>query len=102
MEGVLVSATPANSTVTVTVVSDEHGRPVSCGNRSSPVNTRCTSGRRATTWQDPGTVEVTSQKTAAADLKLQKAKIFRRNSSSAEWINSSPAQDTQRLSFWAA
>jgi streptogramin lyase len=96
MEGVLVSATAANSTITVTVVSDEHGRysfP-----RKSVEPGQYTLRIRAAGYDlvDPGTVEITNQKTATADLKLQKAKNLSAQLSSAEWINSFPGTDSQK------
>src|SRR5712671_5766450 len=96
MEGVLVSATPANSTITVTVVSDEHGRYSFL--RKSIEPGQYTLRIRAAGYDlvDPGTVEVTSQKVATADLKLQKAKNLSAQLSSAEWINSFPGTETQK------
>jgi virginiamycin B lyase len=96
MEGVLVSAKSANSTITVTVVSDEHGH-YSFPRKSLDAG-QYTLRIRAAGYDlvDPGTVDVPDQKPATADLKLEKTKNLSAQLSSAEWINSFPGTDQQK------
>ena len=96
MEGVLVSAKNANSTITVTVVTDAQGRY-----------------RFPTAKLDPGqyslriravgydldaaqTVEVTRGKTATADLKLSSAHDLAAQLSNSEWLMSFPGSEQER------
>ena len=53
MEGVLVSAQRAGSSITITVVSGANGRYGFPRNRLEPVNIRSAFGRRATNWRTP-------------------------------------------------
>jgi streptogramin lyase len=96
MEGVLVSAKSANSTITVTVVSDEHGH-YSFPRKSLDAG-QYTLHIRAAGYDlvDPGTIDVPDQKPATADLKLEKTKNLSAQLSSAEWINSFPGTDQQK------
>ncbi len=96
MEGVLVSAKSANSTITVTVVSDEHGH-YSFPRKSLDAG-QYTLRIRAAGYDlaDPGSIDVPDQKPATADLKLEKTKNLSAQLSSAEWINSFPGTDQQK------
>ena len=96
MEGVLVSATKAGSTITTTVVSGADGR------FSFPAD-RLTSGTyhlavRAVGYQldAPKTVEIPEQKTATADIKLGKAADLAAQLSNGEWFASIPGTDAQK------
>src|SRR5215471_11978611 len=88
MEGVLVSAKKAGSTITITVVSDEQGRyrfpasklpPGQYGLRIRAVGYDLESAREVT---------VTSGQTATADLKLVKARDIASELSNSEWLQS--------------
>src|SRR5438132_12763733 len=91
MEGVLVSAKKAGSTVTVTVVTDAQGRyrfPVA----------KLGAGQYALTIRavgyeldGPDTVTLPAQKTT--DLKLRTTKDLAAQLTNAEWIMSIPGQD---------
>jgi virginiamycin B lyase len=96
MEGVLVSATKAGSTITTTVVTGADGR------FNFPTD-RLTSGTynlavRAVGYQldAPKTVEIPEQKTATADIKLGKAADLAAQLSNGEWLASIPGTDAQK------
>ena len=99
MEGVLVSAKRAGSTVTITVVSDRQGR------YSFP-RTKLEPGRyalriRAVGYQmdDPGPAEIAAQKTTQRDLKLRKTQDLSTQLSNGEWMISWPGTDDQKKAF---
>ena len=99
MEGVLVSAKKADSTVTVTVVSDAQGR------YSFP-RTRLEPGRYAVRMRavgyemdDMAPVEITSEKTAQLDVKLHKTHDLSAQLSNGEWIASMPGSHEQKNMF---
>jgi virginiamycin B lyase len=96
MEGVLVSATKAGSTITTTVVTGADGR------FNFPAD-RLTSGSyhlavRAVGYQldAPKTVEIPEQKTATAGIKLGKAADLAAQLSNGEWLASIPGTDAQK------
>ena len=80
MEGVVVSAKKAASTVTVSVISDAQGQYSFPRNRLTPG--RYSLSIRAVGYEmdDPGPVEVTANKTATANVSLRPAKISRPSS----------------------
>src|SRR5213594_1354843 len=93
MEGVVVSAKKAGSTVTVSVVSDAQGR-------FSFPSAKLVSGHyalrvRATGWEleVPVSVEVTLALPSVADLKLRKARNLAAQMSNAEWMMSLPGTE---------
>jgi len=97
MEGVLVSAKRAGSTVTVTAVSDEQGR------YNFPRN-RLEAGQyalriRAVGYDlvDPGPLDVSPQKTTKLDLKLRKTENLAAQLSNTEWLMSVPGTQEQKL-----
>ncbi len=99
MEGVLVGARKAGSTITVTVVTDAAGR------YSFPAD-RLDSGRytlkiRAVGYDadDPGPVEIASKKTARANLKLHKTADLAAQLSNTEWMLSVPGTEDQKKSL---
>jgi virginiamycin B lyase len=101
MEGVLVSATKAGSTITTTVVTGADGR------FSFPAD-RLTPGKydlavRAIGYQldVPKTIEIRSgeipeQKSATQDIKLGKATDLAAQLSNGEWLASIPGTDAQK------
>jgi streptogramin lyase len=96
MEGVVVSAKKAGSTVTVSVVSDAQGR------YSFPAN-RLSAGKyslkiRAIGYDliGPATADVADEQTATVDLKLRKAKNLASQMSNAEWMMSLPGTEDQK------
>jgi streptogramin lyase len=96
MEGVVVSARKAGSTVTISVVSDAQGA-------FSFPPTKLESGRhslriRATGYEldGPGSVDVSAGMTATVDLKLRKVKDITSQMTNAEWIASVPGTPDQK------
>jgi len=96
MEGVLVSAKRAGSTITITVVSDEQGRyrfpssklqPGQYGVRTKAVGYDLEGAREVT---------VTSGQTATADLKLVKARDIASQLSNSEWLQSFPGTEQEK------
>jgi len=99
MEGVLVSAKRAGSTVTVTVVTDSDGR------YSFPQN-RIETGQyslriRAVGYEfdNPGAVQVNAQSSTTLDLKLHKTVDVSRQLSNGEWLMSMAGTDEQKQNF---
>src|SRR5262247_3206767 len=99
MEGVLVSAKKADSTVTITVVSDDKGR------YSFP-SAKLTPGQyslaiRAVGYELDGddAVEISPEKTTKADLKLHKTKRLASQLTNAEWIASVPGSQQQKITL---
>ncbi len=99
MEGVLVSAKKAGSTLTVTVVSDQQGRyrfpraKLEPGQYSLRI--------RAVGYELNGraAADITPQNTATADLKLRKTQNLAFQLTNAEWIASVPGTDQQKTSL---
>jgi streptogramin lyase len=96
MEGVVVSARKAGSTVTVSVISDAQGR------YSFPAD-RLSSGKYAIAIRAagydlaaPATANVADEHTATVDLKLAKTKHLAAQMSNAEWIASIPGTEDQK------
>ena len=96
MEGVLVSAQRANSTVTVTVVTD------AAGHYSFPSG-RLQAGPHALRIRAVGyelgsaaSVEIGAARTVSADLTLRKAKDVSSQLSNAEWLLRMPGSDDQK------
>ena len=96
MEGVLVSAKKAGSTITITVVSDAQGHysfPASkldAGSYALAV--------RAIGYEldSPKTAELATGTPATADIKLRKTKKLASQLSNAEWLASMPGSDQQK------
>jgi virginiamycin B lyase len=96
MEGVVVSAKKAGSTVTVSVISDAQGHyrfPVSrlgAGKYSIEI--------RAVGYDlvAPATADVADEQTATADLKLRKTKNLVSQMSNAEWMMSLPGTEEDK------
>ena len=97
MEGVLVSAKRAGSTITVTVVSDAAG-PLQLPARpaASLARTRFAFGRVGYELEGPGTVDVTAQQTAQLDLALRKTQDLASQLSNGEWFMSWPGSDEMK------
>lgn len=90
MEGVLVSAKKEGSHITVSVVSDSQGRYSFPAERLSPGNYRLKIRAIRYDLQDPGVVKLEANKTAQADLKLQKTKNLGAQMTQADWFLSKP------------
>ena len=101
MEGVLVSAKKADSTTTVTVVSDEQGRyrfPVS---KLAPGQYSLRIRAVGYDMDTPHDVQVANGATATADLKLVKTRDLAAQLSNSEWLASFPGTEQQKASIRA-
>jgi len=96
MEGVLVSARKAGSTVTITVVSDEKGRYNFPSKKLEPGQYAIVV--RAVGYEVDGAVAatITPAQTAAVDLKLRKAQDLAAQLTNAEWLASVPGSEQQK------
>ena len=99
LEGVLVSAKKADSTITITVVSDDHGRYRFPAAKLQPG--RYTLRIRAVGYDfdGPREVDVTKNSTATADLKLTKTRDLAAQLSNSEWLLSFPGTEQQKASI---
>ena len=96
MEGVLVSAKSAGSTITYTVVSDAQGRYSFPASKLSPGRYALRIRAVGYDLERPAAVEVAVQKTATLDLKLRKAADLAAQLSNGEWMASVPGTDQQK------
>ena len=99
MEGVLVSAKKAESTVTVTVVSDAQGRYSFLRARLEPGHYALRMRAVGYEMDDIGPVEVTGEKAVKLDLKLHKTHDLSAQLSNGEWIASMPGSHEQKNMF---
>ena len=90
MEGVLVSAKKEGSHITVTVVSDNQGRYAFPADRLQAGNYHLKIRATGYDLEDPGVVKVEANKTAQANLKLQKTKDLVSQMTNADWMLSVP------------
>ena len=90
MEGVMVSAKRAGSTVTVTVATNAQGRYAFPRNRLEPGSYSI--GIRAVGYEleGPASARVSAQQTSQLDLKLRKAQDLASQLSNGEWFMSWP------------
>ena len=95
MEGVLVSARRARSTITTTVVSDRQGRYAFPRARLEPGD--YTLRIRAIGYElEPVLVAIAKERPAAADLKLSKASDLAVQLTNAEWLASMPGTPEEK------
>ena len=99
MEGVLVSVKKTGSPVTVTVVTDQQGRYRFPQSRVEPGSYAVRIRATGYDLQRAAAVEILSNKTATADLKLQKTRDLAAQLSNAEWLASVPGTDAQKASI---
>jgi len=101
MEGVLVSAKRAASTMTITVVSDAQGRHRFPSAKLAPG--AYTLGIRAVGYdlEGPQNVEVKTGETASVDLKLAPARDLASQLSNSEWLASFPGTESEKASIRA-
>src|SRR5271169_29846 len=98
MEGVLVSAKKADSTITITVVSDQQGRYRFPQARLEPGRYALRIRAVGYDLEGPDSVEVVARRSASADLKLRAARDLASQLTNAEWLASFPGTDEQRAS----
>lgn len=99
MEGVLVSAKRAGSTMTVTVVSDEQGRYRFPREKLEPGQYSLRIRAVGYDLDGPRDVEVAKGATATADLKLAKTRDLASQLSNAEWLASFPGTEQEKASI---
>src|SRR5467141_2453140 len=95
MEGVLVSAKKAGSTVTITVVSDREGRYGFPAAKLEPGRYAIRIRAVGYDLEGPGAAEVAAGRTATLDLKLKKAADLAAQLSNGEWMASVLGTDPQ-------
>jgi virginiamycin B lyase len=93
MEGVLVSAKKAGSTITTTVVSHADGAYSFPADRLSPGHYVITIRAAGYDLAGPKEVDIAGSTPATADLKLTKTKKIQAQLSNGEWILSAPGED---------
>lgn len=96
MEGVLVSAKRAGSTITVTVVSDAQGRYSFPKNRLAPGSHTVRIRAIGYELASSSTVDVAARGDARLDLKLRKVADVADQLSNGEWFMSMPGSDEQK------
>src|SRR5690349_17198609 len=96
MEGVLVSASKAGSSITITVVSDKDGRFSFPAGRLPPGQYSLVVRAIGYELDGPSTVEIPEQKVAVLDLKLRKTEDLAAQLSNGEWLTSIPGTDKQK------
>lgn len=90
MQGVLVSAKRAGSTITVTVVTDARGRYSFPGDRLEPGTYAISTRAIGYDLVDPGTTPVVRGRATELDLTLRKTKDLAAQLSNGEWFMSWP------------
>jgi hypothetical protein len=102
MEGVLVSAKQAGSTMTITVVSNAQGQFSFPQDRLEPSTYSLTI--RAAGYdlpsRGPMQVEVAAQRTSALDLNLVKTKNLAHQLSNGEWLQSFPGNEARKEALY--
>ena len=98
MEGVLVSARKAGSTLTTTVVSDAQGRYRFPRARLEPGEYAFRIRAIGYDLESSATVSVVAEKTTTADLKLRKTRDLASQLTNAEWLASFPGTEEQKAS----
>ena len=99
MEGVLVSAKRAGSTITITIASDAQGRYSFPASRLEPGQYVLRIRAVGYDLDSPAGVEVHARKATVADLKLRKTEDLASQLSNGEWIASVPGTDQQKGSL---
>ena len=96
MEGVLVSAKKAGSTITITVVSDGQGRYSFLAGKLAPGQYALRIRAVGYDLDNSKSVEVAAQKTTTHDLKLRKTEDLAAQLSNGEWMASIPGTDREK------
>ncbi len=99
MEGVLVAAKKTESTIAVTVVTDEQGRYRFPSGRLEPGRYAISIRAVGYDLDGPSAIDISSQMGAVADLKLRKTKNLSMQLTNAEWIESVPGTPEQKGSL---
>ena len=96
MEGVLVSAKKADSSITITVVSDKDGHYSFPASKLAPGQYELRIRAVGYDLDNSKTVAVVAQKTTTHDLKLRKTEDLAAQLSNGEWLASVPGTDQQK------
>jgi streptogramin lyase len=96
MEGVLISAKKAGSTVTITVVSDAKGHYAFPAAKLEPGSYALRIRAVGFDLDAPRNADVSAGKTATLDLKVKKAADLAAQLSNGEWMASVPGTDQQK------
>jgi len=96
MEGVLVSAKKAGSTITVTVVSDQQGRYAFPATKLAPGRYSLKVRAAGYDLAGPTSIDVASKKETVADLTLRTTTDLAAQLSNGEWMASMPGTDAQK------
>src|SRR3954471_17099131 len=96
MEGVLVSAKRAGSTITITVASDAQGRYTFPAAKLEPGQYALRIRATGYDLEGPALIDLAADKPAIADLKLRKTEDLAAQLSNGEWIASVPGTDAQK------
>jgi virginiamycin B lyase len=96
MEGVLVSAKKAGSTITVTVVSDARGAYSFPAARLEPGRYSLRIRAVGYDLEAPANVDVAAGASTTYDLKLRKTEDLAAQLSNGEWLTSFPGSDQQK------
>jgi virginiamycin B lyase len=96
MEGVLVSAKKAGSTITVTVVSDAKGQFSFPAGKLEPGQYALRIRAVGYDLDQPAIVDVAAQRPATYDLKLRKTEDLAAQLSNGEWFASFPGTEAQK------
>lgn len=99
MEGVLVSAKKAGSTISVTVVSDEHGRYRFPAGRLEPGHYTLRIRAGGYDLDSPSSVDIPAEKGATADIKLRKTSNLASQLANSDWLTSFPGTPEQKASI---
>ncbi len=98
MEGVLVSARKAGSTITTTVVTDQQGRYAFPRARLEPGEYALRIRAIGYEMARPVSVPIRGQQATTADLTLRKTHDLASQLTNAEWLASMPGTDDQKTS----
>ena len=96
MEGVVVSAKKAGSTITISVISDKDGRYAFPANKLEAGQYALKIRAVGYALDGAGTAQVAAGTTSTADLKLKKTKNLPAQLTNAEWLLSVPGTDDQK------
>jgi len=99
MEGVLVSAKKAESTITVTVVGDAHGSYRFPAAKLEPGRYALRIRAVGYDLDTPREIQVTKDTVASADLTLTKTRDLAAQLSNSEWLASFPGSEQQKASI---
>src|SRR5712691_49863 len=96
MEGVVVSAKKAGSTITISVATDDKGRFSFPATRLDPGRYALSTRAVGYDLEGPKTAEVLAGQTAGVEIKLAPTKNLAKQMSNAEWFMSFPGADQQK------